>query len=126
MRPWDTELTLFLKVDRSLPIKVRKEMEAADRDPVDVAKHKMHDKGPNNIRTPNLVRMVQKNDRYESRKINQRHCKLAQGVRFHHQKDCERGHPLKYYVIWRGQFLSKEIRNNCLISTNYLLNKLKF
>lgn len=60
MQPWNTEITLFLKVDRSLLIKVQKEIEAADRDPVELAKHKMPDKGPNNIRTPNLVRMVQK------------------------------------------------------------------
>ena len=55
----DTEIARFLKVARSFVAKVRKHLEAADRDPALAAKRKTHAKCPNAIKTHKFVQKVQ-------------------------------------------------------------------
>lgn len=56
----DLKIVPFLKLARSLVVKVRTELEAADRDSIAVAQRKLAAKSSITIRTANFVPMMQK------------------------------------------------------------------
>ena len=121
----DLEIARFLKVARSFVYKVRKELEAQDGKVSPVAKRKKHSRCTGSIRTPKFIQQVQKdiddNPRRSMRCIAKEH-RVSEGtIRNVVHKDIR----YKSYVLRKGHFMSEKVKENRLIRSKRLLNKIK-
>lgn len=116
--------TQFLKDTWLFVVKVCKELEAADRDSVAVAKCKTFAIGTNAIRMPKFVQKVQKISDNFRKSINTitKEFKIS---RYSFGRIVPENLHYKSYTMQRGQFTSAKMKNNCLICAKLMMNKLK-
>ena len=121
----DLEISRFLKVARSFVYKVRKELEAKNGNVSPVSKCKKHSKRSDITRTLEFIQQVQ-----QTIDDNPRKSMTSLAKEFHVSEGTIRKvvhEDIRYksFVMRKGQFMSEKTKENRLIRSKRLLNKLK-
>lgn len=121
--PYDLEIAIFLKVARSIIVKVCKELVAADS--TTAAKRKTPSKSYITIRTPTFVWKVQKIIDKSPRKPINTIAKELNVSRYSTGRIMHKNLLYKSDVMRRGQFASANTKASRLIRAKHLSSKLK-
>lgn len=121
----DLEIARFLKVARSFVHKVRQELQSNNGTVSKIAKRKENSKRCDMMRTDDFVEKIKQavdaNPR-NSMRSHAKHFKVSEGTI---RNVVHENMGYKSYALKKGQFLSKEMKENRLIKSKMLLNKLK-
>ena len=121
----DLQIAQFLKVARSFVYKVRKELEVSDGKISAVAKRKKSQERSDSIRTPEFIQHVQ-NIVDERPHKSMRSIATDLGVsEATIRRTVHQDIRYKSYVMRKGQFMSETTKENRLVRSKRLLNKLK-
>lgn len=121
----DLEIARFLKVARSFVFKIRKELQTDKGNASQTGKRKIHSKRSDMIRKDDFIKDVQQTIDANPRKSMRSLAKQLQVSEGTIRNVVHENIEYKSYVLKKGQFLSERIKENRLIRSKRLLNKVK-